>query len=434
MRWTTCLLLGTCLAVSACTGCNESQDATVAGASTHIAADSDRQATPAEPQGTEEPAKAGARTDTREDPPSILTEQELAEGWILLFDGQTLFGWKPATQANWQVRDGAITVTDGEPGLLCTTSQFGDYVLQVEFRAESGTNSGVFLRTLPKPEDVTSDCYELNIASAKTNEFPTGSFVRRKRAEESVDDTQWHRFEVTARGGHFVVKLDGRPVLDYTDPQPVRRGHIGLQYNRGAVAFRNIKLKPLGTVSLFNGKDLSGWKTYPELETKATVTPEGWLRIEGGRGQLESEGRYADFTLQLEVFVNGDGLNSGVFFRSIPGELMNGYESQIHNGFRDGDRTKPTDCGTGGIFRRQNARRVVADDRQWFTKTIHVDGPHMAVWVNGYQVTDWTDTRPPHENPRKGLRLEAGTIIFQGHDPGTDLMFRNIRIAELPAR
>ena len=72
--------------------------------------------------------------------------------------------------------------------------------------------------------------------------------------------------------------------------------------------------------------------------------------------------------MQLEVFVNGRGLNSGIFFRCIPGDITNGYESQIHNGFKDGDRSKPADCGTGGIFRRQNARRVVADDFQWFPK------------------------------------------------------------------
>jgi len=109
--------------------------------------------------------------------------------------------------------------------------------------------------------------------------------------------------------------------------------------------------------------------------------------------------------------------------------MWNGYESQIHNGFKGGDRSQPTDCGSGGIFRRQNARRVVANDREWFSKTIHADGPHMAVWVNGYQVSDWTDRRAPAENPRKGLRLKAGTIIFQAHDPTADFYFRNLRIS-----
>ncbi len=366
--------------------------------------------------------------------PNALSAEEIADGWILLFDGHTLFGWKAASKANWAVRDGAITANDGPEGLLCTTSQWGNYVLRVEFRAEKGANSGVFLRTSPQPTDVTTKCYELNIADPGASEYPTGSFVQRKKAAGTFDTTTWRTFEVTADAGRFAVKLDGRPVLDYTDPKPLGRGFIGLQFRNGKVEFRNVKLKPLGAKSLFTGKDLSGWKTYPELPSVFTVTPEGWLNVKNGRGQLETAGQYADFTLRLDAFVNGKALNSGVFFRCIPGENMNGYECQIHNGFLDGDRNKPQDCGTGGFFRRQDARRVVANDFEWFTLTLHADGPHMAAWVNGYPVSDWTDTRPADPNPRKGLRLAAGTLMIQGHDPTTDLSFRNLRLAELPPR
>ncbi|NQU20745.1 MAG: DUF1080 domain-containing protein [Candidatus Nealsonbacteria bacterium] len=364
---------------------------------------------------------------------ATLSDEELADGWILLFDGETLFGWKQASKANWKVADGVISVSEGEQGLLHTTSQFADYRLKVDFRSAQRTNSGIFLRTSPAPADVTGKCYELNIAGAD-NPFPTGSFVQRQKAEGEHQSTDWQTYDVTAQGGHFTVKLDGKLVLDYTDPKPLGRGFIGLQLNSGKVEFRNVKLKPLGLASIFNGKDLTGWKTYPEMESEFTVTKEGWMNVRNGKGQIETEGTYADFTMQLDVFVDGKALNSGVFFRCIPGEVMNGYESQIHNGYIDGDRTKPQDCGTGGIFRRQNARRVVADDFAWFQKTIHVDGKHVAVWVNGYQVTDFTDDRKPDANPRKGLRLEPGTIQIQGHDPTTNLSFRNLRIAEMPAR
>lgn len=366
--------------------------------------------------------------------PNALTPQEIADGWILLFDGQTLFGWQPASKADWKAADGAISVGSGEKGLLVTTGQFADYVLALDFRADAQTNSGVFLRTAADPKDPKADCYELNIAGPALSEFPTGSLVGRKKAEGVDASDGWRTFEVTAQGPKFTVKLDGREALRYEDPKPLGRGHIGLQFNSGRAEFRNVKLRPLGLKSMSNGRDLSGWKTYPQMASKFTVTREGWINVKDGRGQLESEGRYADFTMQLDVFVNGKALNSGVFFRSIPGETMNGYECQIQNGFLEGDRTKPQDCGTGGFFRRQNARRVVADDFQWFTMTLHVDGPHMAAWVNGYQVSDWTDTRKPDPNPRKGLRLESGTIQLQGHDPTTDLSFRNLRIGEMPKR
>ncbi|MFP6657293.1 MAG: DUF1080 domain-containing protein, partial [Pirellulales bacterium] len=160
----------------------------------------------------------------------------------------------------------------------------------------------------------------------------------------------------------------------------------------------------------------------------------GALRMKSGPGQIETEGQYADFVLQSEVFVNGKELNSGIFFRCIPGDFQMGYESQIHNGTTNGDRNQPNNCGTGGIFRRQEARRVVADDFEWFSKTIICEGRHMAVWINGFQVSDWIDRRKPDPNPRRGQRLDKGTIILQGHDPTTDLSFRAIRIIEMAKR
>ncbi len=363
--------------------------------------------------------------------PNTLTPEELADGWILLFDGQTLFGWEGADKADWHVEDGAIKVTSGEKGLLCTTSDFGDYVLRVDFRAPASTNSGVFLRTPTQPTNPEVDCYELNIAGPGVSPFTTGGFVGRQKAEGAAHTGEWQTFEVRAEGAKLTVALDGRQVLDYTDPKPIGRGRIGLQLNSGPVEFRNVKLKPLGLNSLFNGRDFTGWTVFPGGKSVFSVTPEGWIHIENGPGQLESDARFGDFVFQCEAFVNGKGLNSGVFFRSIPGEKTNGYESQIHNALKDGDRTKPADGGTGAIYRRQNARKVVSDDFQWLSKTIVATGPHIAVWVNGIQVTDWTDTRPPHDNPRQGLRLAPGTFILQGHDPTTNLSFRNLRAGEM---
>lgn len=379
------------------------------------------------------PAAVSGTANATEPKLPVLSKEELAEGWIALFDGHSLFGWHPSTTANWRVEDGAIQVDSGPPGLLCTTSQFGDYVLRCEFRAPTMTNSGIFLHTPLVPQDPGSDCYELNIAPPD-NPFPTASLVKRLKANGTFTSTDWQAYEITVEGGKVKVVLNGQTALEYTDPNPLRRGHIGLQLNQGACAFRQIKLKPLSTTSLFNGRDLTGWKQYPDMPSRFTVTNEGWINVKNGRGQLESEKSYADFVLRFECISHANHLNSGVFFRSIPGEQMNGYECQIHNGIRDGDPTQPLDCGTGGIFRRQNARRVVAKDLEPFHLTLIAERNHMAAWVNGYQVSDWTDERAPHPNPRNGRRDEAGTLMLQGHDPTTDLSFRAIHVAEIPAR
>jgi hypothetical protein len=360
--------------------------------------------------------------------PNALSSEEQAEGWLLLFDGETKFGWRAATDAQWKVERGVISVESGEPGLLCTTTPFADFRLMVDFRATPETNSGVFLRTVPRPTDPSRDCYELNIATPAVSPFPTGSFVGRKKADPVSVSDQWRTFDVTARGGHFQVSVDGKLVLEYDDPQAIRRGLIGLQFNRGKIEFRNIKLLPLGLESIFNGRDLTGWQAYPGKPSVFAVNDAGELTIKNGPGQLESE--YADFCLRLDVFVNGKGLNSGVFFRSLPGELWQGYEAQIQNAYKETPE-EPVDCGTGGFYRRQNARRIVARDFEWFVLTVIAAENHFAAWVNGYPVSDWTDERAPHANPRQGLRLERGTLILQGHDPTTDLRFRNLRVSEL---
>ncbi len=140
--------------------------------------------------------------------PNTLTDEELAEGWLLLFDGETLFGWKAANDSDWHVEDGAITATKGSVGLIHTTSQWGNYVLKVDFRSAKGGNSGVFLRTPPKPDVKSPRFYEVNIADHGTNDYPTGSIVFRKACKTKHDSEDWQSFELTANGPQFTVKID----------------------------------------------------------------------------------------------------------------------------------------------------------------------------------------------------------------------------------
>jgi hypothetical protein len=368
-----------------------------------------------------------------------LTQDEIDTGWLALFDGKSTFGWRAASEANWKVADGIISVSEGERGLLRTTSQFDDFELKAQFKIAADTNSGIFIRTSPRPRDPAGDCFEINLASPSVSPFPTGTLVKRKkgvdvsRGDEGWFD-RWHDIRILAEGATVCVFIDGVVTMHYRDPageKAIGLGYIGLQFNSGLAQFRNVHLRPTGIEPLFNGKNLTGWKTDQKLESSFKVTDEGELNILSGKGQIESEELFGDFVFSMKCKTLADGLNSGVFFRCIPGELMNGYESQIQNQFKDEDRSKPVDCGTGGIFRRSVARRVNADDNKWFTKTIITTGPRVAVWVNGFQVTDWSDQRKPDKNPRRGRRLEAGTIIFQGHDPTTDILLKDISAREL---
>jgi hypothetical protein len=193
-------------------------------------------------------------------------------------------------------------------------------------------------------------------------------------------------------------------------------------------------LRPLNLTSILPeqaGKDgeIAGWKKYPEMQGSFMINDEGQLRVEGGKGQLETEAEYGDFVLIARAKTNSENQNSGLFFRCIPGEEMNGYECQLNNDAKDGNPMFPADCGTGGFFRRQDARVIAADNNKWFDLVLAVNGSSMAAWVNGVQVSQWQDTRDPDPNPRKGLRIEPGTIMIQAHDETTDVTFQTLKIS-----
>lgn len=390
--------------------------------------------TPANPPAQSEPTVAEKPVIESQHRP--LSREEIDAGWIQLFDGETLFGWKPTGDVDWHVEAGMIVANSGAPGWLNTTTRFADYELRCECWVETGGNSGIFLRSPTEPQNPAEDCYEFNLCDTH-EKFKTGSLVARSQPEQTVvNDGVWKQHHITVQGNNISATVDGATILNFTETKesPPTIGHIGLQFREGAVKFRNISLKPLGTAPIFNGTDLTGWHVVPGGKSLFEVK-EGTIHVTDGRGYLESEGVWGDFVLQAEIISNGEHLNSGIFFRAMPAsapDQMNGYEAQVRNEWKGDDRNQPVDFGTGGIYRRVATRRVVSSDHQWFTKTLIAQGDHVAVWIDGQQVTDWTDDRPPHENPRKGLRTKPGHFSLQGHDPTTDLSFRNLRVVELP--
>lgn len=367
-----------------------------------------------------------------------LPPKEAADGWIQLFDGETLFGWSEEGAAKWKVEGGALTFDAGQVGWLRNNAVFADCILKFDFRTKKGGNSGLFVRSAKGNEPHVSG-YEVQIWDDNPK-FPTGSLVNHVRAKKAkLKADQWNAYEIRLEGDHFQVILNGKKILDAHDPKS-RAGHIGFQANKDKIEFRNIKLKPLGAKPLFDGKSLAGWKVIqppkPPAQPAEWTVKDGAIHVVKGGGQLETEGTYANFVLQLDIRTNPKDANhhpnSGVFLRGEPNTYWNGYESQIRNEYKDGDRTKPVDWGTGAIYNRVATRKVVTDDGAFFTKTIVASGKHFSVWLNGYQVTDWEDPRPEGKNARQQARLAAGTISLQAHDPTTNLDFRNIRLAPLP--
>ena len=227
-------------------------------------------------------------------------------------------------------------------------------------------------------------------------------------------------------------------------PKSVTAGEFRFEHTgpRGAIALgeglvlRSLTIRPLELKPLFNGRDMTGWQridrqTIPAEKRPSWKVDDGGLRAVGGPGAVEHPGLFGDFVLQVDVRTRAKEANGGVFFRSRPGDFMNGYEAQVYNRCEDNDPGKPSTYSTGSLDDRQLARRLVSRDNETFRMTVIAVGPHISTWVNGHQLTDWTDTREKHDNPRQGLRTDPGTLQLQAHDPQTDVEFRAVNIAAL---
>lgn len=333
------------------------------------------------------------------------------DGWIRLFDGETLFGFNSIGDTPWTVKGGEIVNEGGTGGMLATTSRFHDFELTARIKVSGGNTAGLAVR-----------------ASTEGHPSENGSAVI-----PLVDDEKWHDIKVTAQKNSIKATIDGKAVDGVSGS--LDSGVIAILLHRrgNKIAVSDLRLRPLDMAPLFNGKNLDGWNVIPGRKSEFSVV-DGALNIKNGNGQIETAGLYKDFVLQLSIISNGEHLNSGVFFRGPAGVFWKGYESQVRNEWRGDDRAKPVDFGTGGIYGVQETRKVVSSDHEWFEKTVVCEGNHVAVWIDGYQVSDFTDTRPVNENydAKAGYVPYAGTIHLQGHDPTTDLSFKNINIQVYP--
>jgi len=324
-----------------------------------------------------------------------------------------------------------------------TTTIFDHYELHVEYRTPQAFKSSI---VITRSAANHSDYPLLNVPHETAFNIVTGT-VQASKAE----------YRLSTR---YPYLPDEKPMVGWVEQKGKMWSAGPIKFHVAAdnqVAVQNIKIRPLGLASIFNGKDLSGWQVFkgdPKKERSTfSVTKEGWLNIKDGAGDLQTEGQWGNFVLQFECISNGKHLNSGIFFRCRPGEYQQGYEAQVRNQFT----AEPTqkylieeydpasgmlkakkeitstafDYGTGAIYRRMPARKEMSKDGEWFAMTVVAQGRHLSTWVNGVQVADWTDNRARADNARNGYRPEKGPISLQGHDPTTDLSFRNFRIAEM---
>jgi len=178
------------------------------------------------------------------------------------------------------------------------------------------------------------------------------------------------------------------------------------------------------SVSLFNGKDLTGWTIHG---TEKWYVEKGQLVCESGPdkqyGYLSTNKSYKNFVLNLEFKQESNG-NSGVFFRSsIEGTKISGWQCEV----------APKDHFTGGIYESYGRGWLIKPNplHERFLKTgkwnklkLQVNGDEVTTWLNGHMMVQFTDEKIGKGN---------GFIALQIHDGGgIKVRWRKIRIEELP--
>ena len=177
-----------------------------------------------------------------------------------------------------------------------------------------------------------------------------------------------------------------------------------------------------GWISLFDGKTLNGWRASENPPTFSVAN--GEIVVHGPKAHLFYDGpvmnhEFKDFEFKTDVMTKPSA-NSGIFIRTTYQETdwpSKGYEVQVNNSHTDWRRT-------GSLYAVQDVREA-GRDNEWFNMHIIVRGRRIQVLVDGRQVVDYT------EPDSMATRLTGSTIALQGHDPGSEVHYRNVMIRPL---
>jgi hypothetical protein len=192
-----------------------------------------------------------------------------------------------------------------------------------------------------------------------------------------------------------------------------------------------------GWIPLFDGKTLDGWRASENPGGFRVVN--GMITFNGERSHLFYVGEvqnadFKNFELKVEVLTKPQA-NSGVYFHTQyqqEGWPQKGFEVQVcntHVGIDDYVEMKKT----GSLYGMRNLYQALVQDDEWFTMHVAVRGKRVQIHLNELLVVDYVEPERSASDPgRAGRRLSRGTFALQGHDPGSQVFYRNIRVKPLP--
>jgi hypothetical protein len=179
-----------------------------------------------------------------------LSADEIREGFVSIFDGKTVDGWRGATQG-YVPENGVLVCQKKGGGNVFTVKEFGDFVFRFEFRFEPGGNNGVSVRG---HEIQILDDYAPQHKNIKPCQYHGSIYccVPAKRGHTKPAG-QWNTEEITCQGSHWKVVVNGVTIVDVDlatvpgqeDLAKRTKGPLGFRGHGTRVEFRNLRVKEL---------------------------------------------------------------------------------------------------------------------------------------------------------------------------------------------
>jgi hypothetical protein len=368
-----------------------------------------------------------------------------ADGFVALFDGRSLAGWRalpargalpadePKLAPSWRL-DESVLVSDGKGAFAASERALGDAEIQLEFRSDGG-RPGVVVRS--------------------TSSDPVGASVLtrgRWPGGEPPARGNWHTLRIVQAGERASIWIDGTLAADHlrltsaTGRAVAREGSLVLQAFDGPVRWRNVRAKSLSSAeattflrqpeageftSLFDGRSLAGWKGA--VDHYEVV--DGAIRCrKGSGGTLFTEREFTDFTVRLEFRLPHGG-NNGLAIR-YPGEGDTAYvgmcELQVLDDTDPKYATLDPRQYTGSIYGMVAAQRgYLRPVGEWNFEQVTVRGSRITVELNGTVITDGdvsTVSSFMDDREHPGKDRTRGHFGFAGHNDPVE--YRNVRIRE----
>jgi len=389
-----------------------------------------------------------------------LTDEEIKQGWRLLFDGKTTTGWRSFQEEKvldgWKVKNGElIALGKGADigGDIISEEQFDNFELYLEWKISEGGNSGIFYQVVEEGYDAvyyTGPEYQLidNVGfPEKLEDWQQAGANYAMHPAQNVELKpvgEYNSTRIIVNGTHVEHWLNGKKIVefeqwtntwkaavanskwkDYPDYALAKKGHLALQDHGNIIWFRNIKIREIKNepTSLFNGKDLEGWKVYG---TEKWYVENGELVCESGPdkayGYLGTEKIFKNFSLSLEFKQEADG-NSGVFFRSsIEDTKISGWQVEVAPPGKDTGGIYES-YGRGWLLQIPDEKESGLKEGEWNLLKIQVVNDRVLTWLNGVEMADLKDEK---------IGAAIGSVALQIHDGGgIKVRWRNLMLTEM---